>query len=140
MTSIKCYFEVIGDGFNPDLLTEAMGIEPTKTWRVGDTTRRSGRPYKHDGWSIRSEEVASLDLREVVLPVLRRLLPVAGVLSEYCDRLNLEAVLSCAVYVEDDQMPALSLDSETIRMLSALGASLDIDILDLGASADGNSA
>ena len=134
MTSIKCYFDVIGHDFDPAVLTAALGIEPTETWCTGERTRRSGRPYKHDGWSLRSEEVVSLDLQEVVTPILNRVLPVASVLVEVCGRLNLGVELACAVYVEDDQIPAISLDSETVRMLSALGASLDIDILNLGAS------
>jgi hypothetical protein len=134
MTSIKCYFEVIGHGFDPAVLTDALGIAPAEAWRIGERTRRSGRPYKHDGWSLRSEEVISLDLQEVVSPILKRLLPVADTIVEVCGRHNLEVILACAVYVKDDQMPAISLDSETVRMPSALGASLDIDILNLGAS------
>ena len=140
MTSIKCYFEVIGHGFDPAVLTEALGIEPSETWRTGDTTRRSGRPYKHDGWSLVSDEVASLDLQEVALPILRKMLPVAASLVECCGRLKLEAFLSCTVYVEDNQMAAISLDRDAVGMLSELGASLDIDILDLGRSADDSSA
>lgn len=132
MSSIKCHFEVIGHDFEPAMLTRALGVAPTETWRIGDRTRLSGRPYKYDGWSMSSEEVESLDLQEVALPILKQLLPAAGILVEYCSRLHLEAILSCAVYVEDDQMPAISLDRETVRMLNILGASLDIDVLNLG--------
>lgn len=134
MTSINCYFEVIGHGFDPAVLTDALGIEPTVMWRTGERTRRSGRPYQHDGWSLRREKLVSLDLQEVVLPILNRLLPVAETLVEVCSRHNLEVVLACAIYIEGDQMPAISLDNETIRMLNALGASVDIDILDLRAN------
>jgi hypothetical protein len=137
LSSIRCYFEVIGHGFDPHALTEALGVEPTKTWRTGEVTRQSGRPYKHDGWSIRSDEVDSLDLQEVALPMLKRLLPVAGPLVQFCEKLALEVQFSCAVYVEDDQMPAISLDRETVQMLCALGASLDVDVLNLGSAADG---
>jgi len=49
MSSITCYFDVLGHGFDPATLPDALGVEPTKTWRIGETTRRSGRPYKHDG-------------------------------------------------------------------------------------------
>ncbi|HXT35599.1 MAG TPA: DUF4279 domain-containing protein, partial [Chloroflexota bacterium] len=95
MTSIKCYFEVFGYGYDPTVLTHALGIEPTETWRIGDRTRKSGRPYKHDGWSLSSEEVASLDLQEVVLPILTRVYPVASILVDSCTRLKLEPILSC---------------------------------------------
>jgi len=76
--------------------------------------------------------VESLDVQEVALPILKRVLPVAGALVAFCAGRHLETVLACAVYVEDDQMPAISLDRETVGMLNALGASLDIDVLNLG--------
>jgi hypothetical protein len=134
MTSIKDCFEVYGSGFDPDVLTGALGITPTETWPTGDTTRKSGRPYKNDGWSICCDEVESLDLQEVALPILRLLVPVAGVLVECCTTLKLDAMLAFSVFVEDDRMPAISLASDTIGMLNALGAGLDVDMYNLGAS------
>jgi len=138
-TSIQCYFDVLGNGYDPTVLTHALGIEPTKTWRIGDRTRKSGRPYKQDGWSLRSDEVASLDLQEVVLPILTRMYPVASILVDSCARLQLEPILACAVYVKDGHMPAITLDTKTVRMLGTLGAALDIDVIDLGPSDEGGS-
>jgi len=93
MSSITCYFDVPGHGFDPATLTDALGVEPTKTWRIGETTRRSGRPYKHDGWSITSEEMESRDVQEVALPILKRVLPVAGALVDFCAGRHLETVV-----------------------------------------------
>jgi hypothetical protein len=140
VTSIRCYFEVIGGGFDPAIVPEALGIEPSTMWRVGDTTRKSGRPYKRDGWALHSNEVESLDVEEIALPILIRLQPVAASLRELCARFNLEAILSCAVYVVDGQMAAISLGRDTVQMLCALGAALDVDVLDLGASVRSSSA
>jgi len=129
MTSIACYFEVIGRGYDPSDLTKAVGIEPSSTWRYGEIIPPSRRPYKHDGWSLESGKVESLDFQEVALPLLRRMLPASAVLRDYCQRRGLEVGLNSTVYIEDGQAPCVHLDLEAIRALHQLSAELDIDIL-----------
>jgi hypothetical protein len=136
MASIKCYFVVVGSGYDPSVLTEALGVQPTRTWRRGEVPSGLARPHQTDGWSIDSEAVESLDLQEVALPLLQRLSPSSDTLRDYCNRLNLEAELGCTVFIKDKLAPAIHLDRETVRMLDQLGAELDIDIYCLDRSSE----
>ena len=44
------YFKMVGN-FNPDVITKILGIQPEKSWKVGDI-RRNGTKYDFSFWSI----------------------------------------------------------------------------------------
>jgi len=44
------YFRVTGD-FDPDLVTERLGLQPDKFWKIGDK-RRNGTEYDFASWEI----------------------------------------------------------------------------------------
>ena len=50
MTENRCYtyFRITGD-FDPDVITEQLGLQPNKTWKIGDK-RRNGTTYDFSSW------------------------------------------------------------------------------------------
>ena len=50
MTENRCYtyFRITGD-FDPDVITEQLGLQPNKTWKIGDK-RRDGTTYDFSSW------------------------------------------------------------------------------------------
>ena len=48
--SCYTYFKITGD-FDPDIITDRLGLHPDKSWKVGDK-RRNGTVYDFASWQI----------------------------------------------------------------------------------------
>jgi hypothetical protein len=48
--SCYTYFRIVGD-FNPDDVSERLGLTPEKSWKIGDL-RRNGTRYDFASWEI----------------------------------------------------------------------------------------
>jgi len=126
-TKITVHFTLTGR-FNPDNVSEKLGISPTKTWRLGEPIQKTLLSYKHDGWCLSSDEVDTLDLDEQFTKIWNIIQPYNSTIVDICDELNLHAEIACAVDVEDDQYPVLHFKRESIKRISELNAEIDIDI------------
>lgn len=126
-TSILSSFTLTGIDFDPEDATRRIGLEPTKTWRRGDQVQKTLIRRKHSGWqwSLPSEE--SLDLGRQVASLLERLAPYAAAITEVREELDLDAEISCAIYIEG-QAPGVHFDRSTLALADQLGAEIDIDI------------
>jgi hypothetical protein len=122
--------EFIITGTNPfsDEFTKAIGITPTKTWKLGESIQETALRRKNNGWCLSSEYHHDLDLQKYAKDILQVLLPKSEILSKYCTAFDLNCELSCAMYIVDET-PVVNFDEETISALTSLNASLDIDII-----------
>jgi hypothetical protein len=125
---ILAEFILTGINFNPEEITSFLGIAPTKTWRLGDQIQTSLLTYKHDGWLLSTGEEESLDLNNQLRSVIDQLKPHFSKIKEVCARLNLEAEIGFAVYVENGETPALHFDKDIVQIAADLNAEIDIDL------------
>src|SRR5436309_2728655 len=81
-TTIATTVRIFGE-FDPDELSRALSLPPTRTWRKGDT--RAGAPllhYDEDGWSLTVGPRATLHLDEELAELLTVLRPHARQLRD----------------------------------------------------------
>jgi hypothetical protein len=114
-----------GDNLDPESVTTAIGLEPTKSWRSGErTSLRSPTMHEHDGWML-------------VAPAGT----VSAELDHHCqaffDRYGLDgrpfgslpanarARLYCVLY-DPDRRAILRMSARTISRAAAIGLSMDI--------------
>jgi len=135
MALIRCDFILTGYGYDPDAITQALAIEPTRTWRQGDAIARSGLHYKHDGWCLSNGPVEALDAQEVAQPLLAKLLPQADTIATLRVQWALDCEVAYTVHSED-AVPALHFDLAMVRALAQLHAEFDIDVYTSTVKAD----
>jgi hypothetical protein len=127
------------DDFDPDALTALLGITPTKLYRKGEVLE-SGRVRPFSAWMWETAERAERDSERLVQEILDKFEAVAIQLASARSRwgLDLQVGLVISMYgsIEVDphgasgaavSTPALYFSSQTLRRLSELGCSLDID-------------
>ena len=127
MAMIRCDFILTGHGYDPDIITQALGIQPTYTWRAGERVPNSLVRYKHDGWSLTNGPVESLDVQEVARPLLTSLLPLVDTLADLTEQLGVEAELAYTVRM-GGEVPAIHFDREMLGAINQLQAEVDIDL------------
>ena len=123
----KVYFALMSDhDFDPNLITQRLGIEPSKIRRKADP-----RP-KITSWELSSGEVVGevVDVHALAAPLVGRLAPHTDHIKQLVSELDLSAVLQVVLHISRDDAkstPAIGFDSATVKFLGEIGASIDVD-------------
>ena len=126
-TKIITHFTLNGR-FNPDEITLSLGIEPSRTWRHGDSIQNTLLKYKEDGWRVSMDEKESLDLQECIQSLLDYILPYTAKIKNLYESDELKPEIACVINIENDQVPAVHINKEVMESIIVLNAELDIDI------------
>jgi hypothetical protein len=124
---IGCEFRITGN-FDPELITRATGILPSKIHRVGNSvSARSTLKHRADSWIISFGPIATWHLVDVLTPLLERIRPHRDVLNALKAEHHSESEFSCLIEARDE-IPGCTLSAATLSDIASLGADLDIDI------------
>lgn len=124
-------FNICGFSCKPEDITRLLGIQPDEAHAEGAPRGTGEAIYRESIWVIRSRISPNLDIEAISGDIMGRIEPVCERIrslpgKHYC-------CLSCGVSVNDGPGgPALEFDAKTLRILGAIGASLDVDIYCLG--------
>jgi hypothetical protein len=122
---IRVSFVVTGFDCNPALITDKLGIVPTKTWQVGDAVERTALRRKHNAWILESPLQDHMDIRPHLAWLIARLPAELNQLSSIAN--EWQAKLFCAVYTSGER-PAFSIGPADVTRLAQLGAGIDVDM------------
>lgn len=127
-TSINAEFVIVGDTFNPVVITEKLGIEPQNFWRKGEKV--FGRPVerKDTCWIISTGYEESFYISEQLNKILATLRNKEEILRELKIAYTLEYFFQIVVRIEEDMKPAINVDSEFIEFANSIKAELEIDL------------
>ena len=130
VSTTKASLRIFGDDLDPDEITRALGMPPTKARRKGEPFRNEGTGAegiaRRNGWWLDAEDRTPGDLdgqvREL-LGVLTEDLSVWADISSRCQRLD----MFCGLFLgEGNQGETLSPD--TLQALGARNIELGLDI------------
>ncbi len=122
----EVYFKLYGDDFDPNIISETIGLEPTRT-------RRKGEPRaKFSFWilSIGKVESEAIDVYEMASKLVKKIKPHKDKIIKAIKAHGLSAELQVVLWIPTDESistPAIGFETETIQFLSDIGASIDID-------------
>jgi hypothetical protein len=126
----RVYFALTGDDFDPDEITNQLGVAPTSKHRTGDVGRYKPR-LDFSLWELSTEETETLDIYELVACLYSQLGSKALEIRRLVDACRLNAVLAVVLWIDTNQnesAPGLGFDEKVISFLHETGASIDIDI------------
>lgn len=83
---------------------------------------------KHSGWEWSTGRENALHLGEQIARLLDSLGPYLSRIGEARQIFDLEAEISCAVYIEG-QAPSIHLDLGALKLINQLEAEIDLDII-----------
>ena len=126
----KVYFALVGDDFEPDELTEFLGIQPTSVVRKG--SKHQGHVPKTDSWQLSSETIVNeyIDIFEMTTDIINKLKPVKHLIIEAKGRFNVSPRLEVVLWIsmnEEHSTPAIGFEIDTVKFLGEIGAFIDID-------------
>jgi Domain of unknown function (DUF4279) len=117
------YFTITGD-FDPNGITDRLGIRPSESWHKGDRNERTHYERKFSRWSLNSRLDHSAALEEHVRDVLNQTRDHASAICEIGQEFDCWVQL---VGYFHNEYPGFGLDSESIAGLALLKVGIDCD-------------
>lgn len=132
------YFALFGDDVDPSLISAALGLQPTDSWKKGDPGKYTA--LRQDScWRLSSQTREPINIDALVNEVIEQLSDRVERIKQVKEELNLTSVLEIVLYVdvnEESSTPALGHDSRTIAFLHETGTTTDVDIYLFDSSTD----
>ena len=129
MKQTRCYtyFRITGD-FDPDAVTEMLGLQPEKSWKIGDK-RSNGTVYNFATWNFGYCEDYDSIVDEQMRKTIAPLLPKIAVLKEIREKCDVIFYLEIVpTLVTDEEMPCLAPSLDVMQFCCDTQTELDIDL------------
>ncbi|MGE7859779.1 DUF4279 domain-containing protein [Bacillus mobilis] len=131
------YFSATGDIFPLEAITEALNIEPTRTYRKGDVVARRDNPNlvftknlyrKETDWTLSTGYQESYDINNQLHVILKSLEEKTEQLKQLKTKYDLEFLFMVVIQVENNESPAMYLQKEIINFASSIQAEIHFDL------------
>lgn len=129
MTKVNITFSLFSDDLDPDIVTSALQIKPTSSWKKG-----MALPYnksflgKEGCWEISTGYQDSLDIGEQVKILYQTINPKRREFATIVKEHNLSSKFDIVVKIKDGQIPGITLENDILDLAHALDAIFDFDI------------
>ena len=122
-------FTLAGYHFNPDLVTQHLGIQPTSVDASGARSDLS-KPVL-SSWEFSTETVTGdIDVYKLTDDLIKKIEPVKGKILEICKSHNLSPRIDLVLILSVDKtesVPDVGFGARTIRFLADIGAFINVD-------------
>jgi len=125
----RAYFALMGYHFNPDDITQLLGIEPTSINAAGAYSGLD-KPVI-SSWELSSDTISGeVDLFDLTDIIVKKLDPLKGKIIEVCKSHNLSPRLGIVLTLsvdKDASSPEVGFGARTIRFLADTGSFINVD-------------
>jgi hypothetical protein len=132
MASIgEVYLNLFGDEFNPDEVSQYIGLAGATVLRKGE--RRPEVPLPRvSAWTFSTGKVEDevIDVYAMSEALIAKLAPCVEKIAAAKEKFGLTCVLQVVLWIDQDEtksMPAIGFEHAVIDFLNAVGGTIDID-------------
>ncbi|QOS80067.1 DUF4279 domain-containing protein [Paenibacillus sp. JNUCC31] len=127
-TNMMAEFIITGDHFEPKLITEQIGIEPSGTYIKGEKIDDRDLYRKETCWFLETDYQESFDVNQQLNYLLNLLEPHIEKLKTLRMKHNLNFLFSFSIRVMNNESPAISIEQKAISIAYDLKAEFDFDL------------
>lgn len=129
-TNVMVEFTIVGDEFDPHLITEKLKIKPTQYWIKGEQVRGRNEKIKRKetSWIISTGYEESLDINEQLEKIVELIKDKKTILKKLEMESNLEYIFGIVVNVENNEKPAMYFNRKFIEFANNINAEFYIDL------------
>lgn len=131
------YFSATGDVFPVEEITNALRIEPTRTYKKDDVVARRDNPNlvstktlyrKETDWTLSTGYQESYDINNQLHVILQSLEGKTEQLKHLKKKYGLQFLFMVVIQVENNESPAMYLQKEIIDFASFIQAEIHFDL------------
>ena len=125
-SNVKVYFSATADDFSVEDFTNKLGVKPTRTFNKD--TNVTGTHYRlYTRWIFGTEYKESINIDKQLNCVLSQLVGKEGELNRLKKKYDLDYRFVIVIQIENNETPAIYLDSRFIRFANLIGAEVEFD-------------
>lgn len=125
----RAHFTLAGYHFNPDVITQHLGIKPTSVDASGAYSELN-KPVL-SSWELSTETVTDdIDVYKLTDDLIKQIEPVKDKVLEICKSHNLSPRIGVVLVLSVDKgetVPDVGFGARTIRFLADIGAFINVD-------------
>jgi hypothetical protein len=125
------YFALKGDNFDPQIITDRIGIEPTESWKKGSKGKYNP-VLKYSSWILSTPKgKESIEIDKLVDEIVYALKDKIEIINQLKSEFKLDSVLEIVIDIDinpEKSTPALGHDLKTIEFLYLTKTITDVDI------------
>ncbi|MDO8715575.1 MAG: DUF4279 domain-containing protein [Dehalococcoidales bacterium] len=125
----RVHFTLAGYHFNPDQVTQHLGIQPTSIDASGANSELN-KPVM-SSWELSTETVTDdIDVYKLTDELIKQIEPVKDKILEICKSHNLSPRIGVVLVLSVDKnesVPDVGFGARTIRFLADIGAFINVD-------------
>lgn len=110
----------------PNELDSILGIKCDKSYLIGDRRGNTIIHEKENGWIVYSRVSRNAPLLDHICDVIERISPIKEKIGNVARQPDVEVEFGCTVRTRN--RPAIFFTKEQIKVIHAMGASIDIDL------------
>ncbi|MEZ2325732.1 DUF4279 domain-containing protein [Bacillus tropicus] len=131
------YFSATGDVFPVEAITNALNIEPTRTYKKGDVVARRDNPNlvstktlyrKETNWTLSTGYQESYDINNQLYVILKSLEEKTEPLKQLKKKYDLEFLFMVVIQIENNESPAMYLQKDILDFASSILAEIHFDL------------
>ncbi|MDQ7235289.1 DUF4279 domain-containing protein [Bacillus pacificus] len=131
------YFSATGDVFPVEAITNALNIEPTRTYKKGDVVARRDNPNlvstktlyrKETNWTLSTGYQESYDINNQLYVILKSLEEKTEPLKQLKKKYDLEFLFMVVIQIENNESPAMYLQKDILDFASSIQAEIHFDL------------
>ncbi|MVM36371.1 DUF4279 domain-containing protein [Spirosoma sp. HMF4905] len=126
-TSIRVYLSIFGEQFDPNALTNLVGLAPTNTGIKGQAIEGKATIYKDTFWDFSPDAMDSLLLEDITNFLVNKLKGSEITIFQFMAEHSLVAKFTIVIEIVDGQAPALYFNRTFLSCIESLNAEVDID-------------
>ncbi len=121
-------FTLIGDSFDPDVITAALGVRPTSHHRKGDQRGKTAR-WPRARWRVTVGPRDTIEVDAMLAELMAYMASGEREIKRVCADLGLEGTITCAVEPTSSLTPALTFPPEIVRWAADRDIAIDVDVM-----------
>ena len=126
-TNVKAYFSAKADDFSVEEFTNKLGIMPTRAFNK--VVFAEGTHYRlGTSWELGTDYEESLDINKQLNFVVNQLEGKENELNRLKKKYDLAYRFVIVIQIENNEKPAMYLDSRFIHFTDSIGAEVDFDL------------
>ena len=137
--STYVYFALRGNNFDPQILTDRIGIIPTDTRKAGDKGKYK-LTLNYSCWELSTDVGREyIMVSNLVEEIVNKLFDKIEIINELKSQYNLYSLLEIVMYIdinEEQTTPSLGHDLKTIEFLYRTQTETDVDIYRFNSAID----
>ena len=124
----ETYFKITGD-FDPDVISEMLGLTPEKQWHIGDKRRGGRSEFEFASWQFgfckEYDVIVENQMHRTIQPLLSKI----EILKEIKKKFDVYFTLEIVPWLyAGETAPCLAPSREVIRFCYETDTSIDIDL------------